>query len=185
MLQAGLTAYQYAELHHIVHQPYLAIIDMVLPSSAKRLWVFDLHTRQLMLHDLVAHGKGSGVVYATHFSNEVNSDATSIGVYRTGKAYVGNDGLSLRLYGLEPGFNDNAYQRDIVIHGAAYVSEVFVKQYHRTGRSWGCPAVSLHKHQTFDPFIAKWRIGADLLSATGMVAALGVFALITNSKDLH
>ncbi len=144
-LQAGLQAYQYAEQHHQVKQPYLAIADMAQPSSEKRLWVFDMRAHKLVQHDLVAHGKTSGVLYAKHFSNEQNSDATSIGVYETSQSFVGNDGLSLRLKGLEPGFNANAYQRDIVFHGASYVSKAFVKQYHRLGRSWGCPAVSLSK----------------------------------------
>jgi hypothetical protein len=145
VLRAGLRAYHHAEQHHQVKRPILAIVDMALPSSEKRLWVFNMRTHKLVQHVLVAHGKASGTLYARYFSNRINSDATSIGVYQTGKAFVGNDGLSMRLHGLEAGFNSNAYQRDIVLHGAAYVSAAFVKRYHRLGRSWGCPAVSLTK----------------------------------------
>ena len=82
------------------------------------------------------------------FSNKDNSLATSLGVYITGKPYYGSNGLSLRLYGKEQGFNNNAYARDIVLHGASYVSQHFITAYHRLGRSWGCPAVSLAKVKT-------------------------------------
>ncbi len=144
-LRTGLKAYEYASTHHLLHQHRLAIADMALSSKKKRLWIFDMDRKKLLFNTLVAHGKNSGGLYADHFSNQNNSLATSLGVYITGKPYYGNDGLSLRLYGKEKGFNNNAYIRNIVLHGASYVSKRFIETYHRLGRSWGCPAVSLAK----------------------------------------
>lgn len=144
-LRTGVKAYQYASTHHLLHQHRLAIADMALSSKQKRLWIFDMDKKTLLFNTLVAHGKNSGGLYADHFSNQDNSLATSLGVYITGKPYYGNDGLSLRLYGKDKGFNNNAYIRNIVLHGASYVSQHFIETYHRLGRSWGCPAVSLAK----------------------------------------
>jgi hypothetical protein len=119
----------------------LAVIDYSLPSTEPRLWVFDLDKRTLLFRDLVAHGRNSGENRATHFSNEPESLASSIGLYSTREPYVGRNGYSLRMDGLEPGFNDKAFDRDVVIHGAAYVSNDFARANGRIGRSHGCPAV--------------------------------------------
>jgi L,D-transpeptidase catalytic domain len=119
----------------------LAIIDYSRPSTEQRLWVFDLQHRTLLFHELVAHGRGSGENMASQFSNQNDSKASSLGLYRTGAAYLGHNGYSLRMEGLEPGFNDHALDRAIVIHGAAYVSADLARQNGRIGRSWGCPAV--------------------------------------------
>lgn len=119
----------------------LAIIDYSLPSTAQRLWVFDLKQRKLLFHELVAHGRNSGENMARQFSNQNASYATSLGLYRTQSSYVGQNGYSLRMEGLEPGFNDNAFERAIVIHGAPYVSPVLARANGRIGRSLGCPAV--------------------------------------------
>jgi hypothetical protein len=119
----------------------LAIIDYSLPSTARRLWVLDRRDEALLFHALVAHGKGSGENYATRFSNEERSLATSLGLYRTGDVYQGQHGTSLELVGLEPGWNDRAMERRIVIHGADYVSDDFARRVGRLGRSWGCPAL--------------------------------------------
>ncbi len=119
----------------------LTIIDYSLPSSEKRLWVFDLKDKKLLFNTYVSHGIKSGVLSSTYFSNKYNSKATSMGVYKTEKAYYGRHGLSLRLEGLEAGFNDNASNRAVVMHGGWYVDERFIKKYGRAGRSWGCPAV--------------------------------------------
>jgi hypothetical protein len=120
----------------------LTVIDYSRPSSEKRLWVFDLKSRELIYEELVAHGQGSGVGRATQFSNQPDTHATSLGLFVTDKPYVGKNGYSLRLDGLDRGFNDRARERAIVMHGAPYVSEQFVKATGRLGRSWGCPAVS-------------------------------------------
>ena len=119
----------------------LAVIDYSLPSTEQRLWVFDLKRRKLLFHELVAHGRNSGENMATLFSNRNESHATSLGLFRTQQSYRGQNGYSLRMEGLEPGFNDNAFDRAIVIHGAPYVSPVLARANGRIGRSLGCPAV--------------------------------------------
>ena len=119
----------------------LAVIDFSLPSSEQRLWIFDLAGRQLLLQDLVAHGQGSGDNFAQTFSNIEGSHQSSIGLFRTQESYVGRHGYSLRMDGLEPGFNDLARQRAIVIHPADYVDPSWIQQHGRIGRSHGCPAV--------------------------------------------
>jgi hypothetical protein len=120
----------------------LAIIDYSRPSIDKRFWLFDLEKRQLLVEDLVAHGKGSGENYAGDFSNQPGSLKSSLGLFRIGQSYLGKHGPSLRLIGLEPGFNDLAMDRAIVIHGADYVNPSFIQLHQRLGRSFGCPALS-------------------------------------------
>lgn len=119
----------------------LAVIDFSLPSSQPRLWIFDLQTHALLLEDLVAHGKGSGDNYAKAFSNIEGSNQSSIGLFRTQESYIGQNGYSLRMDGLEEGINDQARNRAIVIHSADYVDDSWVENYGRIGRSEGCPAV--------------------------------------------
>lgn len=120
----------------------LAVIDFSLPSTEPRLWVFDLSERTLVLEELVAHGQGSGEEVATAFSNIRGSHQSSIGLFRTQESYFGQHGYSLRMDGLEPGVNDRARERAIVIHGADYVNTGWIEQHGRLGRSHGCPAVS-------------------------------------------
>ncbi len=119
----------------------LAVIDFSRPSSEPRLWVFDLAEEELLFEELVSHGRGSGDAEASEFSTTPESYQSSLGLFRTMNSYYGRNGYSLRLEGLEAGVNDLAYQRAIVIHGADYVSEAFVRQTGRLGRSHGCPAV--------------------------------------------
>lgn len=119
----------------------LAVIDYSLPSSEQRMWVFDLHQHKLLFEELVSHGQGSGDALAEAFSNTPDSHQTSLGLFRTMNSYYGRNGYSLRLDGLEPEVNDLAFERAIVIHGADYVSEDFIDQTGRLGRSQGCPAV--------------------------------------------
>ena len=119
----------------------LTVIDYSKPSTAKRLWVFDLRERKLLWEELVAHGQGTGDNYARQFSNENDSHQTSLGLFVTRDTYVGTNGYSLRLDGLDEGVNDRARDRAIVMHGAPYVSDEFIKANGRLGRSWGCPAL--------------------------------------------
>lgn len=119
----------------------LTVIDYSLPSTQPRLFVFNLATRKLLFRELVAHGKNSGDKYTTYFSNSPGSLATSIGLFVTADPYVGSNGYSLRLRGLEEGVNDMAWDRAIVMHGASYVSRAAINALGRLGRSWGCPAV--------------------------------------------
>ena len=121
--------------------PTLTVIDYSLPSARPRLWVFDLASGQLLFRELVAHGRNSGDGVATHFSNLMGSRQSSLGLFRTADAYVGHNGYSLRLDGLEPGFNSQARARDIVVHGAKYVDPAVAGASGHVGRSWGCPAL--------------------------------------------
>lgn len=125
----------------IAAPPSLTLIDYSRPSTEPRLWVFDLHTGQLRFRELVAHGQGSGENLATHFSDDSNSHQSSLGLFITGETYVGNNGYSLRLDGMEPGFNSKARERAIVMHGAPYVDPTVAATQGRLGRSWGCPAL--------------------------------------------
>lgn len=119
----------------------LAVIDYSLPSTVPRLWVFDLSQRKLLFRELVAHGRNTGENLARRFSNRPESLESSLGLFRTLGTYVGHNGYSLRMDGLEPGTNDHALDRALVIHGAAYVSAANANRNGRIGRSWGCPAV--------------------------------------------
>jgi hypothetical protein len=119
----------------------LTVIDYSRPSTDKRLWVFDVRARALRYEELVAHGSGSGGNMATSFSNEPDTHQSSLGLFKTENTYVGRNGYSLRLQGLDKGFNDRAYERAIVMHGAPYVSEDVARRQGRLGRSWGCPAL--------------------------------------------
>lgn len=120
---------------------HLAVIDYSLPSTQPRLWVFDVERGRLMFQELVAHGRNTGEARSERFSNTEGSHMSSIGLFKTLQPYYGSNGYSLRLSGLDPGFNDNALSRAIVMHGAPYVSSAIAERLGRLGRSWGCPAV--------------------------------------------
>lgn len=119
----------------------LTVIDYSLPSVEERLWVFDVASGKLLFKELVAHGRNTGENLATSFSDRLNSRQSSIGLFLTGDTYVGSNGYSLRLDGLEPGFNSHARERAIVMHGAPYVNASLARSQGRIGRSWGCPAL--------------------------------------------
>jgi hypothetical protein len=120
---------------------HLAVIDYSLPSTQPRLWVFDVARGRLLFQELVAHGRNTGEKLAERFSNVEGSKMSSLGLYQATDTYYGSNGYSLRLRGLDAGFNDNALARAIVMHGAPYVSEAIAERVGRLGRSWGCPAV--------------------------------------------
>lgn len=143
VLRLSLNAYLHARKRGMDNRQLLTIIDYSKPSTERRLWVVDLRNAKVLFNTWVTHGRNSGKVNATSFSNEPGSLKSSIGVFLTTReAYVGGNGYSLRMQGLEPGINDNAYRRDIVFHGAWYAAGNVVKRYGLLGRSWGCPAVS-------------------------------------------
>jgi len=119
----------------------IAIVDYDLPSIERRLFVLDLVERRLLHWTLVAHGRNSGEDLATDFSNQDGSLKSCLGFLQAAETYQGSNGYSLNLDGLEPAFNDLARKRPIVMHGADYVSEAFIAEHGRLGRSWGCPAV--------------------------------------------
>jgi len=119
----------------------LIVIDYSLPSTERRMWVLEPDRRRVLFHERVTHGKNTGEDLAARFSNVPDSKQSSLGAMRTAELYRGKHGLSLRLDGLEPGFNDRARERDIVIHPAWYNSQAFVDDNGRLGLSWGCPAL--------------------------------------------
>jgi hypothetical protein len=142
VLKLALTATSCAATSGAIDTPpTLTLIDYSRPSVEPRLWVFDLATGDLLFRELVAHGRNTGDNFATKFSNEMDSRQTSIGLFVTDDPYVGSNGYSLRLDGLDIGFNDRARDRAIVMHGAPYVNEEIAASQGRIGRSWGCPAL--------------------------------------------
>lgn len=170
VLRLAMSASQCAAARGLVtRRDLLTVIDYSIASSKPRLFVFDLAAQKLLYRELVAHGKNSGGDIATSFSNDGGSLASSIGLFVTADTYFGHNGYSLRLRGLEEGFNDMAWDRLIVLHGASYVSEEAVRALGRLGRSWGCPAVR--------PEIAKKLI--DLLRG-----GTAIFAYYPDSQYL-
>jgi hypothetical protein len=142
VLNLAMTAYTCARKKGFEDpRQILTIIDYSLPSTEKRMWVIDLKQRKVLFNTLVAQGKNTEGLFGEHFSNQPESKATSLGLFLTESSYEGHNGYSLRIRGLEPGFNEKAEQRNIVIHGAWYVSESFIRREGRLGTSWGCPAV--------------------------------------------
>jgi hypothetical protein len=142
VLNLALGAVRCAETSgDLTSPPTLTLIDYSRPSTEPRLWVFDLGTGRLLFKELVAHGRNTGDNMATRFSDAMNSHQSSLGLFVTGDTYVGSNGYSLRLDGLEPGFNGQARARAIVMHGAPYVNAALSASQGRIGRSWGCPAV--------------------------------------------
>ena len=140
----------------------LSIVDYRLSSNRERLFVLDLERRKLLHRSLVAHGRGSGDEYARSFSNGARSLKSSLGFYVTGSTYRGKHGYSLRLEGLDPGFNDKAGTRAIVMHGATYVSRAFALRHRRIGRSWGCPAVPMESHrEIIDTINSQYEIKSE------------------------
>lgn len=144
VLKLALTAYSNADKRGAVKKPVLTVIDYSLPSNKQRMWVFDVRNERLLYNTYVAHGKNSSGSSnrANHFSNRESSKQSSLGTYITKDTYIGHKGYSLNLQGLERGFNDNAYNRRVVIHGAWYVEPDFIKKSGRAGLSWGCPAIA-------------------------------------------
>jgi L,D-transpeptidase catalytic domain len=141
ILLLALKAYNKVATKGLVTKPYLTVIDYSLQSKQKRLWVINLKNHSIPYFTYVAHGRNSGLYSAKHFSNKVGSLESSLGVFLTKNTYFGGKGLSLRIAGLEKGVNDRAFIRDIVIHGAWYAGNSFVKSHGYVGRSWGCPAL--------------------------------------------
>ncbi|MDD5149611.1 MAG: murein L,D-transpeptidase catalytic domain family protein [Flavobacterium sp.] len=125
----------------LIQKDILTLVDFSLSSNNKRLWVIDLTTNTILYNCLVAHGRNTGEEFANSFSNADRSFKSSLGFYATGEIYNGKHGMSLKLDGLEKGINDNARERGVVMHAANYVSNSFIKNNKRLGRSQGCPAI--------------------------------------------
>ncbi|NRT11826.1 murein L,D-transpeptidase catalytic domain family protein [Flavobacterium sp. 14A] len=137
----ALKGFQHLKEKGLISKNILTVIDFSMSSNLNRLWVIDLNTNSVLFNTLVAHGKNTGDEFANSFSNVSSSFKSSLGFYATGEIYVGKHGKSLRLDGLEKGINSNARERAVVIHGADYVSQNFIKNNSRLGRSLGCPAI--------------------------------------------
>lgn len=137
----ALSALECAVAQGMAPSRSLTVIDYSLPSTTPRLWVFDLQLGKVLFEELVAHGRNTGENYAQSFSNTYGSFQSSLGLFLTKETYDGRNGYSLRMDGLEAGFNDKAMERAIVFHGADYVNTKFVQKQGRIGRSLGCPAV--------------------------------------------
>jgi hypothetical protein len=148
------------QLNGLVRNPdVLSIVDFSLPSTKKRLFVIDMLNGRLLYNTLVAHGRNSGQLMATRFSNRDNSLMSSLGFYLTGDPFFGHNGYSLRLEGIEKGWNDHAYQRAIVLHPADYVSEEHIQAWGFLGRSEGCPAIP---EEMNEPIIDQIKGGSCL-----------------------
>ena len=145
LLEDALAAYRRVEEQGLLRTPLLTVIDYSLPSSQRRLWVLEPSTRKVLYHEFVAHGRGSTTDenpdLAVRFGNEASSLRSSLGTFVTTNTYTGKHGHSLNLMGLDPGINDKALERRIVIHPADYMSAEFREKEGRVGRSWGCPAL--------------------------------------------
>ena len=146
VLEMALEAYRSADLAGHVKRPRLVVIDYELPSYEQRLWVIDMLSDRVLYEEWVAHGmgnpRGSGgdLERALSFSNTLGTRKSSLGVFVTAETYQGKHGYSLKLDGLEPGINDAARERAIVMHPAHYVTRDRAER-RLVGRSWGCPAV--------------------------------------------
>lgn len=145
---------QLAESGKLGNNHLLTLIDFSRSANEKRLWIIDLQQKKILYHTLVAHGRDTGQEFAKSFSNAPHSHKSSLGFYITGNTYYGKHGLSLRLEGVEKGFNDNARERAIVMHGADYVSKDFIQKYGRLGRSYGCPALPTKKAKAIISLLA-------------------------------
>jgi len=119
----------------------LSIIDFSKPSTDKRFYLIDLANKTLVYNTYTSHGVNTGENMAISFSNKEGSRQSSLGFYLTAETYEGKHGTSLKLDGLERGYNNKARKRYIVIHSADYVTESFIEENGRLGRSWGCPAL--------------------------------------------
>lgn len=136
-----------------VQNNMLTVIDFSRSANTERLWIIDMNYDVVAMTSLVAHGKNTGQEFAYSFSNKAGTNKSSLGFYITGESYDGDNGLSLRLDGQEYAFNSNARNRNVVIHGAEYVSEQFIAGNQRLGRSQGCPAVPQDLNATIIDFI--------------------------------
>lgn len=139
--QNGMMGYYKLAAQNLVEKEILTIIDFSLSSTQKRMWVLDMKNHEVLIHSVVAHGKNTGGEFATQFSNKVNSLQSSLGFYLTAETYMGGNGYSLFIDGMEEEFNSKARERYVVIHGAGYANPESIKGLGRLGRSYGCPAV--------------------------------------------
>lgn len=156
VLERALVAFWSAQDVGFGRKPILTVIDYGLPTSQRRMWVFNLAERRKIFWEYVAHGVGSGGEYAERWSNKDGSLASSLGLFVTRGTYTGRRGYSLRLIGLDPQFNDQAFRRSIVVHGAHYMTPKFQASHDGFfGQSHGCPALDEAVASEVIDYIAK------------------------------
>jgi hypothetical protein len=143
----------------IINENLITIVDFTKPSSQKRMFVLDVQHQKILFQTYVAHGQKSGKEFANQFSNIPESYQSSLGFYETSGTYSGKNGYSMKLKGLESGINNKAEERAVVVHGAPYVSESFIRAQGYLGRSWGCPALPQELNK---PIIDKIKNGSCL-----------------------
>ena len=154
--QYALKGYNFLLEHHWLNNPnILSICDMSQSSRNKRMYVLDMNTKEVVVNTYVAHGRRSGGEFARSFSNSPSSRKSSLGFYVTEDTYYGSNGLSLRIRGMERGFNDRAFGRGIVVHGSEYVGPDFLQMNKFCGRSYGCPAVPADESETIIDLIKE------------------------------
>jgi len=153
VFKMALTGYE--KINNLQNNKIITIIDFTKPSTRERFFVIDLENKKLLYKSLVAHGKNSGGNMATRFSNTPRSLKSCLGFFLTAETYSGKYGYSLKLDGLEPGINDNARKRSIVIHGADFVSHDIARQCGMLGRSYGCPALPINSSKKIIDKISK------------------------------
>lgn len=157
---SAVKGFQYLKAKgRIINDNVITIADFTKPSCEKRLFVIDLKNCKILFNTYVAHGQNSGKMFANQFSNRPESFQSSLGFYKTSDTYIGKNGYSMHLEGLEQGINDLADERAIVMHGAPYVSEQWIRNTGCLGRSWGCPAVPENLNR---PIIEKIKNGSCL-----------------------
>jgi len=162
LVELALSGYYWAlKQGRVSKKDYLTIVNFSLPSKEKRLWVIHLPNQHVVMKTFVANGKNSGFLKGTRFSNTPGSLESSLGIYVTGSTYYGSKGLSMHVYGLQTGVNNNAYRRLIEFHGAPYVNSLVAKEYGRVGRSWGCFALD----NTILPKVLDWIKGGSVVFA--------------------
>ena len=166
LFEVALKAFKKAQSTGVTSKMVYTIVDLRMHSKEKRLWTVNMQTGELLFHEVTTHGRLSDINhdgFLDTVSNVPQSKQTSVGLYKTAEVYTGSHGLSLRLDGLEKGFNDNARRRKIVIHGADYAGEEFIQKHGRLGRSLGCPSVS---NDVSDELISVIKEGSLLFMYT-------------------
>lgn len=149
VFKKALTGFLNLKAGNRIKKNILTIIDLSLSCNLDRMWIIDVDKMEVLHSSLVAHGQKSGVEFASRFSNIPSSLQSSLGFYLTGEIFNSKHGMSLCLDGVEPGINDKARERGIIMHGAWYVSRDFINRYGVLGRSFGCPAIPMEDHEKF------------------------------------
>jgi hypothetical protein len=147
VFKKALTGFLNLKVENKIKKNILTIIDFSKSSNMDRMWIIDMEKKEVLHLSLVAHGKNSGAEFACHFSNVLSSLQSSLGFFVTGDIFNSSHGMSLYLDGVEPGINDKARERGIIMHGAFYVGRDFIRQYGLLGRSFGCPAIPMQDHE--------------------------------------